>query len=437
MTENPFRSYLQIEGGNLTQMDYLSQDAGSASGVPRHKADSFRVQSRIVPEMADDLPDLIARIYDAALDHGLWDSVLNDLAGLFADGHASLYLLHESDTAETTAFEALAATSHWDQAFLDSYGQHYWRLNPWSERVLNRAVGEVTVSDTLVPRTNLERTEFFSDWLRPQQLLSGIGGTFLRRGGVSAHVSVLHADPITDEETARLAEMMRRLLPHFARAAQIHQRLGDVVTQRDALETGLDRLSIGVILTDPTGRVSFSNRAAEALLRAGTALRVDQRGLLCASQPNETTKLRQLIAAASIVLDDPRMEPGGGLTLSDSGGGDQLAVLVAPVSRNRPLLSLTAPKAAIFIAMPTPSNQLSQPELRRLYGLTATEARIAGELAAGLSLKEIATRLDVSYETIRNHLKKIFIKTRTNRQSELVRLLLRNLPAIGSCTAAE
>jgi DNA-binding CsgD family transcriptional regulator len=235
----------------------------------------------------------------------------------------------------------------------------------------------------------------------------------------------------------RLAEMMRRLLPHFARAAQIHQRLGDVVTQRDALETGLDRLSIGVVLTDPTGRISFSNRAAEGLLRAGTALRIDQRGLLCASQPGETAKLRQLIASASIVLDDPRLEPGGGLTLTDSAGGDQLAVLVAPVSRNRPLLSLTAPKAAIFIAAPTPANQLSQPELRRLYGLTLTEARIAGELAAGLSLKAIATRLDVSYETIRNHLKKIFLKTRTNRQSELVRLLLRNLPALGSRTAAE
>ena len=69
MTENPSRSYLQIEGGNLTQMDYPRTDAGSASGVSRHKADSFRVQSRIVPEMADDLPDLIARIYDAALDH--------------------------------------------------------------------------------------------------------------------------------------------------------------------------------------------------------------------------------------------------------------------------------------------------------------------------------------------------------------------------------
>jgi DNA-binding CsgD family transcriptional regulator len=387
--------------------------------------------------MADGLSDLIARIYDAALDQGLWDSVLNDLARHFADGHASLYLLHESDDVDTAAFEALAATSSWDPGFIDSYAQHFWRTNPWSDRVLQRGVGEVTVSDTLVPRNSLERTEFYSDWLRPQQLLSGIGGTFLRRGGVSAHISVLHASPMAEQDTERLTALMRSLLPHFARAAQVHQRLGDVTTQRDALETGLDRLSIGVILTDPTGRVSFSNRMADDLLRAGTTLRVDQRGLLCATQPSETARLRQLIASASIILDDPGLEPGGGLTLSDTGGDDRIAVLVAPVGRGRPLLGLTQPKAAIFIAGPTPANQMSQPELRRLYGLTATEARIAGELAAGLSLKQIATRLDVSYETIRNHLKKIFAKTRTNRQSELVRQLLRNLPAIGGRSAAE
>lgn len=386
--------------------------------------------------MTDELPDLIARIYDAALDQSLWDSVLNDLARHFADGHASLYVLHESDDADTAAFEALAATSRWDPTFIDSYTQHFWRANPWSERVLHRGVGEVTISEALIPRNALERTEFYADWLRPQQLFSGTGGTFLRRGGVSAHVSVLHASPTTEHEAARLTALMRSLLPHFARAAQIHQRLGDVTTQRDALEVGLDRLSIGVILTDPTGRVSFSNRAAEALLRVGTTLRVDQRGLLCAVQPAETARLRQLIASASIILDDLRLEPGGGLTLTDN-GGDRVAVLVAPVSHGRPLLSLTQPKAAVFIASPTPTNRLSQPQLRRLYGLTATEGRIAGELAAGLSLKQIATRLDVSYETIRNHLKKIFVKTRTNRQSELVQLLMRNLPAIGGRTLAE
>ena len=224
--------------------------------------------------MTEEVPDLIARIYDAALDQSLWDSVLNGLAGQFADGHASLYLLHEADDVDAAAFEALAATSDWDASFIDSYARHFWRTNPWSGHVLHRGVGEVTVSEALVTRNTLEKTEFFCDWLRPQQLLSGIGGTFLRRGGVSAHVSVLHAAPVAEQEIERLKRLMRQLLPHFGRAAQIHQRLGEVSTQRDALEAGLDRLSIGVILTDPSGRVSFSNRSADALLRAGTALRL-------------------------------------------------------------------------------------------------------------------------------------------------------------------
>ena len=90
MTGNPFRSHLKIEGGNLTQMDCLPRQAGEVALAPQRKARSSGAQSRTVPEMADDLPGLIERIYGAALDHGLCDWVINDLAGLFADGHASL-----------------------------------------------------------------------------------------------------------------------------------------------------------------------------------------------------------------------------------------------------------------------------------------------------------------------------------------------------------
>jgi len=45
--------------------------------------------------------------------------------------------------------------------------------------------------------------------------------------------------------------------------------------------------------------------------------------------------------------------------------------------------------------------------------LTASEARIAGALATGASLKEIAGRHEMSYETVRLHLKHIFAKTGT------------------------
>ena len=62
--------------------------------------------------------------------------------------------------------------------------------------------------------------------------------------------------------------------------------------------------------------------------------------------------------------------------------------------------------------------------LGELYGLTPTEAKVAREFAGGHSYKEVAQRLRISEDTVRAHIKQIYPKTRMNRQSDLVRLVL-------------
>ena len=63
--------------------------------------------------------------------------------------------------------------------------------------------------------------------------------------------------------------------------------------------------------------------------------------------------------------------------------------------------------------------------LRRGFGLTECETRLAVALSTDLTLKEIANLHDVGIGTIRGQLKSIFIKTATTRQSELVAILAR------------
>jgi DNA-binding CsgD family transcriptional regulator len=63
--------------------------------------------------------------------------------------------------------------------------------------------------------------------------------------------------------------------------------------------------------------------------------------------------------------------------------------------------------------------------LRSTFGLTPAEARLAAELASGDAVEDAASRLGITKETARNHLKAIFQKTEVHRQSELVALLAR------------
>ena len=80
--------------------------------------------------------------------------------------------------------------------------------------------------------------------------------------------------------------------------------------------------------------------------------------------------------------------------------------------------------AVAFVINPEKRAELGGERLTQLYGLTRAETAVCTQLASGLSLAEIAERLDLTRETARIHFKRILSKTGTHRQAELTRLLL-------------
>ena len=63
--------------------------------------------------------------------------------------------------------------------------------------------------------------------------------------------------------------------------------------------------------------------------------------------------------------------------------------------------------------------------LRSLYGLTAAEAGISLGLLEGKGLEPAASVASMKLNTAKTHLKMVFEKTRTGRQAEFVRLVLK------------
>ena len=66
--------------------------------------------------------------------------------------------------------------------------------------------------------------------------------------------------------------------------------------------------------------------------------------------------------------------------------------------------------------------------LRCHFGLTPAEARLALHLVAEETIRSAEAKLSISYETARTCLKKIFNKTGTRRQAELVMVILTTFP---------
>ena len=61
--------------------------------------------------------------------------------------------------------------------------------------------------------------------------------------------------------------------------------------------------------------------------------------------------------------------------------------------------------------------------LASMFDLTPAEARVASSLAQGLASPRLRTTFDISPETVESHLERIFDKTGTHRQSELLQYL--------------
>lgn len=63
-------------------------------------------------------------------------------------------------------------------------------------------------------------------------------------------------------------------------------------------------------------------------------------------------------------------------------------------------------------------------DLRQNHGLTPAEARLAHALLLGETLEQAAEKNGITLSSARTYLKRIFSKTNTNRQAELIRKLI-------------
>ncbi|WP_161790432.1 helix-turn-helix transcriptional regulator, partial [Inquilinus limosus] len=108
------------------------------------------------------------------------------------------------------------------------------------------------------------------------------------------------------------------------------------------------------------------------------------------------------------------------LRLSRPSGAPPLLVTVIPVRGGDAARSWVA----LFVMDPGTAGTPSPALLQELFGLTAAEAVFAAEISRGDGLQAVADRLAIAPTTARTHLTRIFEKTGTRRQAELVRLLM-------------
>ena len=365
----------------------------------------------------------IDELYDAAIDPSLWQPMALKLARLF-DSESCMMLMAYGRGGS----KFLGATDNIRGDVWEDYENYYYAHDQWVAGGLNRP-GRAVLGHEIAPEEWFRTSEFLNE-LAVRAGIYSLVGTALPLGNERAAVVGIHRpkhQPRFDDTDVRRLDF---LIPHIKRAVQLTVRLSDAGLDHQAALDGLERTHSATIVVDGNGTILFATRLAETIVRNAEGLRAIN-GRLSSGDHRAGVRLAMLVrAAAGSVAGAPGAARCGGVAIERGEGRLPLTVLVAPFRPKRAGFGAPLPAALVFIRDPETACMAGE-VLKDLFGLTPAQAAVAARLADGDRLEDIAAKLRISLHTARDHLKVVFAKTGTSRQSQLVALLGRTVAALG------
>ena len=363
------------------------------------------------------LSALIGDIYDASLDPTLWVTALERSCAFVGGGTAVLFW-HDVATERSEVLHIFEEDPYYTQLYFEKYVP----LNPVFPAAMFIEPGQVHSNRDLVPQDELVQTRFYREWIEPQGIVETLA-TVLERGATTSAFLNIRFGRKEGEVTVDMRRRMALIVPHFQRAVAI----GRLFDQSKAVETQLtetlDHVDAGVFLVGPTGRIAFANARANTMLADGRLLRRRSHGL-AAADPEADRALRDLFAAAA--KGDASIGQHGVAVALSASPDDRWFAHVLPLTAGAGARTRMGDRydavAVVFVRRTRPSNPTRLEELVKQYGLTASEMRVLDAVLKVSGIKAIAELIGSSPETVKTHLRHIFQKTGTGRQSDLVRL---------------
>ena len=201
---------------------------------------------------------------------------------------------------------------------------------------------------------------------------------------------------------------------------QVQDRLALSELQVRWSQSAMDRLAFGVLLLDGSARVQFANRSARQLLAEPGELSITDDCLVAAT----ALYAKRLTALLARVLGGEPAETGRSAALLRVPFGAQDEVLELLVASVTPTCGSPSETAVGLLYPPKSGAATPTRVLKSLYGLTEAESKVVHRLLRGRTVEQASDDLGVAQDTIRQHLKSIFVKVGTTRQSDLIAALL-------------
>ncbi|MDF8334673.1 helix-turn-helix transcriptional regulator [Novosphingobium cyanobacteriorum] len=351
---------------------------------------------------------LISAIHKGVVDAAQWQNFVDGLRDALGVIHANLtFRRTDAPRSELTSYASGGPMEHMSEFYLGSYYRNdplpYYRLFPGTL---------YTLQDLFDPADH-------SVWLQLRQLLAPFEGTDMlimrisEPDGANAWLTVIGAEgPFECQDR----ELLQTLGVHLQIALTAYAKLAEAEARLAAYSNAMDRLNVGIVTLAADGRIINADPLVNRLLQDGQIISRDPQGRLVIANGNAA---RSLTLALRDFAQEPRGRPRA-VRLSEAQQADMMLVPVA----DRPVTGRFTPVLRAYVHTDHLPAADSIDGLMEMFRLTRSEAKLALALSDGLTLAEAAERLGVTLQTVRTYSKRVFQKTGTRRQAELVRALL-------------
>jgi len=190
------------------------------------------------------------------------------------------------------------------------------------------------------------------------------------------------------------------------------------------LEQALDSLNQALLILNQQQHVVYASSHADGILALNDGL-ATRNGMLSATVGADDAHLRMHLGK----LGSSEASSGGKgeLRIHRPSGKMPYKLRITPLQPGKKEAG-DAQSGALVIIQDTHANYEAWfDRLMERYNLTPRECECTIQLAEGYTMAEVAERMDISRQTLRQHLKHAFQKTGTHKQHELVGIALQML----------
>lgn len=291
--------------------------------------------------------------------------------------------------------------------------------------LVNLPLQRVMTIEDLMPRDTLLQSEYYHLFLEPFNIyyIAGIDWLYEKTSRISIRFTrEQQQGPFNEEEKAFLS----LLIPHLEQSVSLGIQLRQLSSERQIYADSIAKRAIGIITLNKQGNILQCNTTAEHLLAESDGFREVQKRIRLDNSGLHDTFNRYIQDALEATLTQQRISVNAMAIPRHSGKADyQLVIKPMPVDIHDE--SDVTPYLTLLIQDPEKNLEISVRTLMNLYQLTISEATIAILLAEGHTTDEVAAELDIKKNTVRAHLRAMFVKMGVTQQSMLVSLVLTSL----------